>query len=67
MPSIEDAIDDKVSEDRDEFEEIIDQVKNDVDDKTHQIEANRKYQDQSFDKLNTSMDRLKRDLKQLGV
>ena len=67
MPSIEDAIDDKVSEVREEFEEIIDQVKNDVDDKTHQIEANRKYQDQSFDKLNTSMDRLKRDLKQLGV
>ena len=66
MPSIEDTIDDKIAEIREEFEEVIDGMKNDIDDIGHQIPMNRKQQDQAFDKMNTAMERLQRDLKQLG-
>ena len=66
MPSLEDTIDDKIAEIREEFEEVIDNMKNDIDDISQQIPNNKKHQDQASDKMNTSMERLRRDLKQLG-
>ena len=64
--SIAETIDDKFITVKEELEELIDEVKNEVDDKAIQIANNRRYQDQSFDQLHTSMDKLRKELKQMG-
>ena len=64
--SIIETIDDKFTTVKEELEEIVDEVKNEVDDKAVQIANNRRYQDQSFDQLHTAMDKLRKDLKQMG-
>ena len=64
--SIIETIDDKFITVKEELEELIDEVKNEVDDKAVQIANNRRYQDQSFDQLHTAMDKLRKDLKQMG-
>ena len=69
MPSeeaITELIEDKFVTVKEELEEIIDEVKNDVDEKSIQISNNKRSQDQSFDQIHTAMERLRKDLKQLG-
>ena len=69
MPSEEsilENIDNKFITVKEELEELIDDVKNDVDDKAIQIVNNRRYQDQSFEQLHTAMDRLRKELKQMS-
>ena len=64
--SINENIEDKFTTVKEELEELIDEVKNEVDEKAIQIANNRRYQDQSFAQLHTAMDKLRKDLKQMG-
>lgn len=69
MPSeeaITELIEDKFVTVKEELEEIIDEVKNDVDEKTVEINNNKRSQEQSFDKIHHAMEKLRKDLKQLG-
>ena len=69
MPSeeaITELIEDKFVTVKEELEEIIDEVKNDVDEKAVQISNNKRSQEQSFEQLHTAMNKLRKDLKQLG-
>ena len=69
MPSeeaITEMIEDKFVTVKEELEEIIDEVKNDVDEKAVQISNNKRTQEQSFEQLHTAMNKLRKDLKQLG-
>ena len=70
MPSeeaISELIEDKFVTVKEELEEIIDEVKNDVDEKTVQISNNKRVQDQSFEQIHNAMEKLRKDLKQLGM
>ena len=60
-------IEDKVTTMKEELEELIEEVKNEVDDRGTELETNRDSQTQSFNKLNTSMDKLRKELKQFGI
>ena len=64
--SIIETINDKFITAKEELEELIDEVKNEVDDKAVQISSNKRYQEQSFDQLHTAMEKLRKDLKQMG-
>ena len=69
MPSeeaITELIEDKFVTVKEELEEIIDEVKNDVDEKTVEINNNKRSQEQSFEKIHHAMEKLRKDLKQLG-
>ena len=69
MPSEEallEIIDDKYMTTKEDLEEIINEVKNDVDEKSVQIRDNKKMQEQSFEQLHTAMEKLRKDLKKLG-
>ena len=69
MPSeeaIAEMIEDKFVTVKEELEEIIDEVKNDVDEKAVQISNSKRTQEQSFEQLHTAMNKLRKDLKQLG-
>ena len=69
MPSEEvwsEMIDDKFVTVKEELEEIIEEVKNDVDEKAIEINNNKRIQEQSIDQVHTAMSRLRKDLKQLG-
>ena len=59
-------IDDKFVTVKEELEEIIEEVKNDVDEKAIEINNNKRIQEQSIDQVHTAMSRLRKDLKQLG-
>ena len=59
-------IEDKVTSLKEELEEMIEEVKNDVDDRGSELAANRDLQNQSFNKLDKSMDKLRKELKQFG-
>ena len=63
---INDMIDDKVTTLKEELEEIIEEVKNDVDERQSELSSNRDFQDQSFKKLTIAMDKLRKELKQFG-
>ena len=70
MPSeeaISELIEDKFVTVKEELEEIIDEVKNDVDENTVQISNNKRVQDQSFEQIHNAMEKLRKDLKQLGM
>ena len=60
-------IEDKVTTMKEELEELIEEVKNEVDERGTELESNRDSQTQSFNKLNTSMDKLRKELKQFGI
>ena len=64
--SINENIEDKFTTVKEELEELIEEVKNEVDDKGIQIANNKRYQEQSFDQIHTAMDKLRKDLKQMG-
>ena len=49
-----------------ELEEIIEDLKNDVDEKGHIIYENKKIQEESFELMFNRIDRLKDELKVLG-
>ena len=69
MPSeeaITELIEDKFVTVKEELEEIIDEVKNDVDEKSVEISNNKRSQEQSFEQINNAMEKLRKDLKQLG-
>ena len=69
MPSeeaITEIIEDKFVSVKEELEEIIDEVKNDVDEKAVQISNNKRTQEQSLEQLHTAMNKLRKDLKQMG-
>ena len=69
MPSDEalaELIEDKCVTIKEELEELIDEVKNDVDEKSVQISNNKRSQEQSFEQLHNAMAKLRKDLKQLG-
>ena len=69
MPSeeaITELIEDKFVTVKEELEEIIDEVKNDVDEKSVEISNNKRSQEQSFAQINNAMEKLRKDLKQLG-
>ena len=69
MPSeeaITELIEDKFVTVKEELEEIIDEVKNDVDEKSVEISNNKRSQDQSFAQIHNAMEKLRKDLKQLG-
>ena len=69
MPSeeaITELIEDKFFTVKEELEEIIDEVKNDVDEKSVEISNNKRSQDQSFAQIHNAMEKLRKDLKQLG-
>ena len=69
MPSdlaMTELIEDKYVTVKEELEEIIEEVKNDVDEKAIQIKDNKRLQEQSFEQLQTAMAKLRKDLKQLG-
>ena len=59
-------IEDKVTSLKEELEELIEEVKNDVDDRGSELVSNRELQNQSFNKLDKSMDKLRKELKQFG-
>ena len=59
-------IEDKVMSLKEELEEMIEEVKNDVDDRGSELVSNRELQNQSFNKLDKSMDKLRKELKQFG-
>ena len=59
-------IEDKVTSLKEELEEMIEEVKNDVDDRGSELASNRDLQNQSFNKLDKSMDKLRKELKQFG-
>ena len=59
-------IEDKVTSLKEELEEMIEEVKNDVDDRGSELVSNRELQNQSFNKLDKSMDKLRKELKQFG-
>ena len=56
--SINENIEDKFTTVKEELEELIEEVKNEVDDKGIQIANNKRYQEQSFDQIHTAMDKL---------
>ena len=69
MPSdlaMTELIEDKYVTVKEELEEIIEEVKTDVDEKAIQIKDNKRLQEQSFEQLQTAMAKLRKDLKQLG-
>ena len=69
MPSeeaIAELIEDKFVTVKEELEEIIDEVKNDVDEKSVEISNNKRSQEQSFAQIQNAMEKLRKDLKQLG-
>ena len=69
MPSeeaIAELIEDKFVTVKEELEEIIDEVKNDVDEKSVEISNNKRSQEQSFEQIHNAMEKLRKDLKQLG-
>ena len=57
-------IEDKVTSLKEELEELIEEVKNEVDDRGSELASNRELQSQSFNKLDKSMDKLRKELKQ---
>ena len=59
-------IEDKVTSLKEELEEMIEEVKNEVDDRGSELVSNRELQNQSFNKLDKSMDKLRKELKQFG-
>ena len=59
-------IEDKVTSLKEELEELIEEVKNEVDDRGSELVSNRELQSQSFNKLDKSMDKLRKELKQFG-
>ena len=59
-------IEDKVTSLKEELEEMIEEVKNDVDDRGSELASNRELQNQSFNKLDKSMEKLRKELKQFG-
>ena len=59
-------IEDKVTSLKEELEELIEEVKNEVDDRGSELASNRELQSQSFNKLDKSMDKLRKELKQFG-
>ena len=59
-------IEDKVTSLKEELEEMIEEVKNEVDDRGSELISNRELQNQSFNKLDKSMDKLRKELKQFG-
>ena len=58
--------DEKVKAIKEELEEIIEELKNDVDEKGHLIYENKKIQEESFELMFNRIDRLKDELKVLG-
>ena len=60
-------IEDKVTSLKEELEELIEEVKNEVDDRGSELVSNRELQSQSFNKLDKSMDKLRKELKQFGI
>merc|ERR1712156_789620 len=59
-------IEDKVTSLKEELEELIEEVKNEVDDRGSELASNRELQSQSFNKLDKSMDKLRKELKQFA-
>ena len=59
-------IEDKVTSLKEELEEMIEEVKNDVDDRGSELASNQELQNQSFNKLDKSMEKLRKELKQFG-
>ena len=59
-------IEDKVTSLKEELEEMIEEVKNDVDDRGSELVSNRELQNQSFNKLDKSMEKLRKELRQFG-
>ena len=64
--SVAELIDDKFITVKEELEELIDEVKNEVDDRGTQIAQNKRHQEQSFEQLQTAMEKLRKELKQMG-
>ena len=64
--SVAELIDDKFITVKEELEELIDEVKNEVDDRGTQIAQNKRNQEQSFEQLQTAMEKLRKELKQMG-
>ena len=60
-------IEDKVTSLKEELEELIEEVKNEVDDRGSELASNRELQSQSFNKLDKSMDKLRKEIKQYGI
>ena len=60
-------VEDKFVTVKEELEEMIEDVKNDVDEKSIEINNNKRLQEQSFDQINIAMTKLRKDLKQLGI
>ena len=60
-------VEDKFVTVKEELEEMIEDVKNDVDEKSIEINNNKRLQEQSFDQINIAMTKLRKDLKQLGM
>ena len=60
-------IEDKVTSLKEELEDLIEEVKNEVDDRGSELASNRELQSQSFNKLDKSMDKLRKELKQFGI
>ena len=59
-------IDDKVMTLKEELEEIIEEVKNEVEERGTELTSNKELQSQSFNKLTQAMDKLRKELKQFG-
>ena len=65
MPAI--TSDDKLKAVKEELEEVIEELKSDVDEKGHLILENKKLQEESFELMFSRIDRLKDELKVLGM
>ena len=65
MPAI--MSDDKLKAVKEELEEVIEELKSDVDEKGHFISENKKLQEESFELMFSRIDRLKDELKVLGM
>ena len=59
-------LDDKVSSIKEDIENIIDELKNDVTSKGCEIEENKKIHQEGIVELNNSLDELKKELKEEG-
>ena len=65
MPAIKS--DDKLKAVKEELEEVIEELKSDVDEKGQFILENKKLQEESFELMFSRIDRLKDELKVLGM
>ena len=63
---VETMIDDKVTTLKEELEEMIEEVKNEVEETGTELSNNRENQTMAFNKLDKSMDKLRKELKQFG-